>query len=123
MFGTEWRSAAGGALDVLEPATGAKITRVGNATAADVLRAASEARAAQRGWAATPHAEHAAILRKAARVLEDNQEELIPWIAILRSKASMRETASARAPDWRCARYSVCNARREPTLRLQNRSR
>ena len=81
VFGTEWRSAAGGSLDVLEPATGAKITSVGNATAADVRRAASEARAAQPGWAATPYEERAAILRKAARVLEDNQEELIPWIA------------------------------------------
>jgi benzaldehyde dehydrogenase (NAD) len=81
VFGTEWRSAAGGSLDVFEPATGAKITRVGNATAADVRRAASEARAAQPGWAATPYEERAAILRKAARILEDNQEELIPWIA------------------------------------------
>jgi len=81
VFGTEWRSAAGGSLDVVEPATGAKITSVGNATAADVRKAAAEARAAQPGWAATPYEERAAILRKAARVLEDNQEELIPWIA------------------------------------------
>ena len=81
VFGTEWRNAAGGSLDVLEPATGVKITSVGNATAADVRKAAAEARAAQPGWAATPYEERAAILRKAARVLEDNQEELIPWIA------------------------------------------
>ena len=81
VFGTEWRSAAGGSLDVLEPATGAKITTVGNATADDVRRAAAEARAAQPGWAAKPYAERAAILRKAARVLEENQEELIPLIA------------------------------------------
>ena len=78
VFGTEWRSAAGGSLDVVEPATGAKITSVGNATAADVRKAATEARAAQPGWAATPYEERAATLRKAARVLEDNQEELIP---------------------------------------------
>ena len=38
-------------------------------------------RAAQPGWAATPYEERAAILRRAARALEDNQEELIPWIA------------------------------------------
>ena len=55
VFGTEWRNAAGGSLDVLEPATGAKITSVGNATAADVRKAAAEARAAQPGWAATPY--------------------------------------------------------------------
>ncbi len=74
VFGTEWRSAAGGSLDVVEPATGAKITTVGNATAADVRRAASEARAAQPGWAATPYEEKASILRKAARVLEDTRK-------------------------------------------------
>src|SRR3974390_3550428 len=81
LFGAEWRNAAGGSLDVLEPATGAPLTRVGNATAADVRRAAAEARAAQPGWAATPYEKRGAILRKAARLLEDNQEELIPWIA------------------------------------------
>ena len=44
-------------------------------------RAAAEARAAQPAWAATPYEKRAAVLRKAARLLEDNQEELIPWIA------------------------------------------
>jgi len=81
LFGAEWRAAEGGSIDVVEPATGATITRVGNAAAKDVRRAAAEARAAQPGWAATPYEKRAAILRKAARTLEDNQEELIPWIA------------------------------------------
>ena len=81
LFGAEWRAAEGGSIDVIEPATGATITSVGNATAKDVRRAAAEARAAQPGWAATPYEKRAAILRKAARTLEDNQEELIPWIA------------------------------------------
>lgn len=81
LFGAEWRTAAGGSIDVVEPATGATITRVGNAAAADVRHAAAEARAAQPGWAATPYEKRAAVLRKAARTLEDNQEELIPWIA------------------------------------------
>ena len=39
LFGAEWHNAAGGSLDVLEPATGATLTRVGNATAADVRKA------------------------------------------------------------------------------------
>jgi len=84
VFGAEWRSAAGGLLDVLEPATGAVMTRVGNATADDVRRAASEARAAQPGWAARPYEERATVLRKAAALLEQNREELVYWI--------MRET-------------------------------
>jgi benzaldehyde dehydrogenase (NAD) len=65
LFGAEWRSAAGGALDVVEPATGKRLTQVGNATAADLRKAAAEARAAQPGWAATPYEKRAAILRKA----------------------------------------------------------
>src|SRR5271169_5070493 len=81
VFGVDWRNAAGGSLDVLEPATGATLTRVGNAVAEDVRRAAAEARAAQPAWAATPYEKRAAVLRKAARLLEDHQEELIPWIA------------------------------------------
>jgi benzaldehyde dehydrogenase (NAD) len=63
LFGGEWSSAAGGSLDVLEPATGKRLTQVGNATAADVRKAAAEARAAQPGWAATPYETRAAILR------------------------------------------------------------
>jgi benzaldehyde dehydrogenase (NAD) len=81
VFGSDWQSAAGGSLDVLEPATGATLTRVGNAVAEDVRRAAAEARAAQPGWAATPYEKRASVLRNAARALEDHQEELIPWIA------------------------------------------
>jgi benzaldehyde dehydrogenase (NAD) len=80
VFGAEWRNAEGGVMDVLEPATGNKLTSVGNASAADVRKAAAEARAAQPAWAAAPYEERAAVLRKAARALEDNQEELIPWI-------------------------------------------
>ena len=81
VFGADWRNAAGGSLDLLEPATGATLTRVGNAVAEDVRRAAVEACAAQPAWAATPHEKRSAVLRKAARLLEDNQEELIPSIA------------------------------------------
>src|SRR6266498_1212728 len=84
LFGAQWRPAIGGSLDVLEPATGAVITRVGNATAEDVRQAAAEARAAQPGWAATPYDQRAAILRKVAALMEENQGELVYWI--------MRET-------------------------------
>src|SRR5262245_1264946 len=84
LFGAQWRPAIVGSLDVLEPATGAVITRVGNATAEDVRQAAAEARAAQPGWAATPYDQRAAILRKVAALMEENQGELVYWI--------MRET-------------------------------
>jgi benzaldehyde dehydrogenase (NAD) len=84
IFGTEWRRSMGGGFDVLEPATGAVLTRVGQAGAEDVKRAAGEARAAQPGWAATPYEQRAQVLYRAAALLEANQEELAYWI--------MRET-------------------------------
>jgi benzaldehyde dehydrogenase (NAD) len=49
-----------------------------------VARAAAEARSLQPGWAATPYEQRAAILRKAAALLEENQLEIMYWI--------MRET-------------------------------
>ena len=84
IFASGWRAADGGGLDVLEPATGAVLTHVGNANVSDVTKAAAEARQAQAGWAATPYEQRAAIMRKAAALLEENQQELIYWI--------MRET-------------------------------
>ena len=53
---------------VIEPATGHEIGRTGIATPADVARAAQIAAAAQPGWAATPHTERSAILRRAADI-------------------------------------------------------
>jgi benzaldehyde dehydrogenase (NAD) len=84
IFASGWKAAGGGNLDVLEPATGSVLTRVGNASVDDVTRAAAEAREAQPGWAATPYEQRAAILRKAAALLEENQQEIAYWI--------MRET-------------------------------
>src|SRR5262249_41523810 len=80
IFASGWKAASGGSFDVLEPATGSVLTRVGNATVADVKTAAAEARASQPGWAATPYEQRAAILRKAAALLEENQQEIAYWI-------------------------------------------
>jgi len=84
IFASGWKPAGGGGLDVLEPATGSVLTRVGNANVDDVAKAAAEARRVQPGWAATPYEQRAAILRKAAALLEENQQEIVYWI--------MRET-------------------------------
>ena len=82
----EWRSTKGGLLDVTDPATDVLLARVGLAGAADVAEAAVAARKAQVGWAAMLPSERAAILNKAADILEQNAEELIGWI--------MRESGS-----------------------------
>jgi benzaldehyde dehydrogenase (NAD) len=71
-----WRTAAGGTVDVVDKSTGERMARVGLANAADVAEACKRARAAFRGWAATPPAERAAILRKAADIIEGAKDEI-----------------------------------------------
>lgn len=73
-----WQSAESG-LQVNEPATGEHLATVGIAGAADVARAGLRARQAQSGWAATPFDQRAAILREAARLLQQEAESFIEW--------------------------------------------
>ncbi|HEY4455351.1 MAG TPA: aldehyde dehydrogenase family protein, partial [Pseudonocardiaceae bacterium] len=80
IFSNGWVPAKGGTLDSIEPATGATLATVGSANAADVAAAAASAKAAQPEWAARPGVERAAVLRKAARILEDNHEEFEQWL-------------------------------------------
>ena len=80
IFSNGWVSAQGGSLVTVEPATGDKLAEVGLACKADVEAAAVAARAAQPAWAATPGPERAAVIRRAARILEDNHEEFETWL-------------------------------------------
>jgi benzaldehyde dehydrogenase (NAD) len=80
VFSGGWVTAPGGTLTSTEPATGQVLAEVGLASGEDVARAAARARAAQPAWAATPGHERAALIRRAARVLEDNHEEFETWL-------------------------------------------
>ncbi len=80
IFSSGWTKAQGGMLQTLEPATGEVLAEVGLANKGDVREAASRARAAQPQWAATTGPERAALMRRAARVLEDNHEEFESWL-------------------------------------------
>src|SRR5205085_1835429 len=55
LFLDGWRAGSGGERDVVEPATGEKLGRVGMAAPADVRRAAERAGEAQRAWAAASY--------------------------------------------------------------------
>ncbi len=79
-FFADWQTTVGGVADVRDPATGAIIAAVGVGGAADIARAASEARLAQKVWAKELPTTRARILNKAADLLEANAAELIPWI-------------------------------------------
>jgi benzaldehyde dehydrogenase (NAD) len=74
-----WSPGGGGDIAVTEPATGQEIGRVGLASAADVARAAQVAAAAQAGWAARPHTERQAILRRAGDLWRQAAAEIEPW--------------------------------------------
>src|SRR5437764_1338779 len=79
-FTGSWNATAGGVTDVLEKATGKRLTSVGIAVARDVAASARGAAEAQEKWAASSYETRAAIFRKAARIIEDNGEEFADWI-------------------------------------------
>jgi benzaldehyde dehydrogenase (NAD) len=74
-----WTTGGGGDAAVVEPATGEEIGRTGIAAPADVARAAQIAAAAQPDWAARPHTERSAILRRAADLWTEHAAEIEPW--------------------------------------------
>jgi len=63
----------------VEPATGATIAQMGQATAADVARAAEIAVEAQKEWAALPYVQRAAVLRKAGDLWSEHAVEISDW--------------------------------------------
>ncbi|MCW2610173.1 MAG: aldehyde dehydrogenase family protein [Cryptosporangiaceae bacterium] len=76
-IGGRWVPAdAGGTLEVVDPTTEAVLARVPDCTAADVDRAVAAARAALDGWAATPIADRAALLRRLSAAMRDHGDEL-----------------------------------------------
>lgn len=79
LWAGHWRDAPT-SLDVIEPATGNSLGSVGSGGAAEVHRAASEAARAQAGWASTPAGERAAIVRRAADILQEHHEEAEGWL-------------------------------------------
>jgi len=73
-------------IDVLQPATGEVISTAGVSDAEPLARAGATAAAAQPQWAATAFPERARILRRAADLLEANEQEITRWM--------VRETGS-----------------------------
>src|SRR4029450_13760432 len=75
-----WVPGSGGAADVVEPATGDVLGRVGMATHDDVTKAAAAAAQAQRGWAGAAYEERGGVLRRAGRLGLDHAGEIESWI-------------------------------------------
>ena len=78
-FSGGWTEPGGGQAAVIEPATGAELGRVGIAGPGDVAAATAIAAQAQPAWAALPHTQRAAILRKAGDIWLQHAAEIEDW--------------------------------------------
>jgi benzaldehyde dehydrogenase (NAD) len=76
IYSSGWRTPAGGSTEVYDKATGASLGTTGIANKADVAEACKRAKAAFPAWRATPPAERAAIMRRAADILEAHADEI-----------------------------------------------
>ncbi|TDD10031.1 aldehyde dehydrogenase family protein [Saccharopolyspora terrae] len=88
LFTGRWTGGSAGVGEVREPATSAVLGSVGLAAAGDVTAAVERATRAQRDWAATPPAQRAAVLRRAADLLTQHAGEITEWI--VRESGSVR---------------------------------
>ncbi|OZC59824.1 NAD-dependent succinate-semialdehyde dehydrogenase [Rhodococcus sp. 06-621-2] len=76
---------------VIDPATGAELTTVADATSEDALGALRLADAAQASWAATPARERSDILRRAFELLQSRSEDFATLMTLEMGK-SLRES-------------------------------
>jgi succinate-semialdehyde dehydrogenase/glutarate-semialdehyde dehydrogenase len=77
LIGGEWRDATGGGrFDVLDPATGAVLASVADATPEDGIAALDAAVAMQDEWAATAPRKRSEILRGAWQLMQDRKDDL-----------------------------------------------
>jgi succinate-semialdehyde dehydrogenase / glutarate-semialdehyde dehydrogenase len=88
LIGGEWRDATGGAtFGVEDPATGATLCEVADATPDDARAALDAAVAAQPGWAATPPNDRSEILHRAFLALGEQADELALLMTLEMGKA------------------------------------
>src|SRR6478735_6263870 len=74
-IGGEWTPGSAGTLPVYDPATGALIKTIADASLEDGTRALDAAVAAADAWAATPPRARAEILRRAFDLLQERRDE------------------------------------------------
>jgi benzaldehyde dehydrogenase (NAD) len=75
-----WLTPHGGDIAIMEPATGAELSRVGLADATDMTAACAAAASAQREWAAASFEVRAGVLRRAGLLIEQHADELHRWM-------------------------------------------
>jgi acyl-CoA reductase-like NAD-dependent aldehyde dehydrogenase len=80
LIGGKWVDASGGTYEIVNPATEQPVGLAPEATAADAQAAASAAREALPGWAATPADERLVLMARAAEAIRDKAAELLPLV-------------------------------------------
>jgi benzaldehyde dehydrogenase (NAD) len=80
IFSGGWVGGAEEPFPVVSPSTGEQVAVSGRAGPADVGRAAAIAVQAQKSWAALPHVERAAVLRRAGDLWNSEAEEISGWL-------------------------------------------
>ena len=81
LIGSAWQDAAGGSrFDVVDPATGARVATVPDASREDVQRALDAADQALKPWRASTAAERGRLLRTAASLLRTRSEHIAATI-------------------------------------------
>jgi len=80
IFTGRFEPGGGRPLTVLDKAQGVDLGTVGSATTEDLDRAVVRAREAQGEWAQAPYAVRSEVMLRAAALLEDEPERLLPWL-------------------------------------------
>ncbi len=80
VFDGGWLASRGGERQVLEPATGATLGRVGLADADDVKRAGAVAADAQKEWARASYELRARVVRRAGDLWEERAADVHEWL-------------------------------------------
>jgi len=89
-IGGRWEPAAGGTMDVVNPATEGVIAEVADADVADARRALDAAAGAQAGWAATPARMRSEILYRTYQLMVE-RTELLAEVMTLEMGKPLRE--------------------------------
>lgn len=80
-IGGEWREGrSDGVLTDTNPFDGSVVATIRQASAEDVDAAYTSAEAAQKEWGAKGPAERAAVIRRAAEILEERRGEIVDWL-------------------------------------------
>ena len=79
VYSNGWQT-VDGRLDVIEPATGARLGTIGTASVSDVATAAKAARDAQAPWAEVPYDERSSIMLRVVAKAQEHFEEIVDWL-------------------------------------------